>query len=108
MNNYSQFFEKRDTAQGNAASGGVRKGPIRAPDHLRATVRWDYQPDLCKDYKETGFCGFGGKTLKNNLNLFSLHSDRNLISLPYLHLKFLSQSVQYFIIIKIENDLIIF
>ncbi|XP_023974350.1 E3 ubiquitin-protein ligase RNF113A-like [Physeter macrocephalus] len=24
-----------------------------------ATVRWDYQPDICKDYKETGFCGFG-------------------------------------------------
>jgi RING finger protein 113A len=22
-------------------------------------VRWDYQPDICKDYKETGFCGFG-------------------------------------------------
>lgn len=39
----------------------VRKGPIRAPEHLRATVRWDYQPDICKDYKETGFCGFGGE-----------------------------------------------
>lgn len=36
-----------------------RKGPIRAPAHLRATIRWDYQPDICKDYKETGFCGFG-------------------------------------------------
>lgn len=24
-------------------------------------MRWDYQPDICKDYKETGFCGFGGK-----------------------------------------------
>lgn len=21
--------------------------------------RWDYQPDVCKDFKETGFCGFG-------------------------------------------------
>lgn len=59
MNNYAHFFEKKDTAQGNAASGGVRQGPMRAPDNLRATVRWDYQPDLCKDYKETGFCGFG-------------------------------------------------
>jgi len=39
---------------------GNRQGPIRAPAHLRATVRWDYQPDICKDYKETGFCGFGG------------------------------------------------
>ncbi|KAK7871442.1 hypothetical protein R5R35_010828 [Gryllus longicercus] len=59
LNNYTQFYEKKDTAQGNASSGMVRKGPIRAPTNLRATVRWDYQPDICKDYKETGFCGFG-------------------------------------------------
>lgn len=59
LNNYTQYYEKKDTAQGNAASGMVRKGPVRAPAHLRATVRWDYQPDICKDYKETGFCGFG-------------------------------------------------
>ncbi|GAB0094228.1 RING finger protein 113A [Sergentomyia squamirostris] len=59
LNNYTQFYKKKDTAMGNASSGMVRKGPIRAPAHLRATVRWDYQPDICKDYKETGFCGFG-------------------------------------------------
>ncbi|UYV78998.1 RNF113A [Cordylochernes scorpioides] len=35
------------------------KGPIRAPSNIRSTVRWDYQPDICKDYKETGYCGFG-------------------------------------------------
>lgn len=34
-------------------------GPIRAPSFLRATSRFDYQPDICKDYKETGFCGYG-------------------------------------------------
>jgi RING finger protein 113A len=22
-------------------------------------VQWDYAPDICKDYKETGFCGYG-------------------------------------------------
>ncbi|CAF3606468.1 unnamed protein product [Rotaria sp. Silwood1] len=60
INNYQQFYEKKDTAQGNASSGLVRnKGPIRAPAHLRVSVRWDYQPDICKDYKETGYCGFG-------------------------------------------------
>lgn len=59
MNNYAQYITKKDTAQGNASSGMVRKGPIRAPEHIRSTVRWDYQPDICKDYKETGFCGFG-------------------------------------------------
>lgn len=61
LNNYAQYYKKKDTAAGNASSGMVRKGPIRAPSNLRATVRWDYQPDICKDYKETGFCGFGGK-----------------------------------------------
>ncbi|CAG9834854.1 unnamed protein product [Diabrotica balteata] len=59
LNNYAQYYKPKDTAAGNASSGLVRKGPIRAPANLRATVRWDYQPDICKDYKETGFCGFG-------------------------------------------------
>ena len=32
------------------------QGPIRAPSFLRATCRFDYAPDICKDYKETGVC----------------------------------------------------
>lgn len=59
LNNYAQYIKKKDSVLGNASSGMVRNGPMRAPAHLRATVRWDYQPDICKDYKETGFCGFG-------------------------------------------------
>ncbi|UXI15922.1 Ribonuclease P protein subunit p30 [Sarcoptes scabiei] len=59
INNYVQYIPKKDTAFGNASSGHVRRGPMRAPDNIRSTVRWDYQPDICKDYKETGFCGFG-------------------------------------------------
>lgn len=34
-------------------------GPIRAATNIRTTCRFDYQPDICKDYKDTGFCGFG-------------------------------------------------
>ena len=26
---------------------------------MRTTTRFDYQPDVCKDYKETGYCGYG-------------------------------------------------
>uniref|UniRef100_A0A8C9UC48 E3 ubiquitin-protein ligase RNF113A-like n=1 Tax=Serinus canaria TaxID=9135 RepID=A0A8C9UC48_SERCA len=59
INNYVKYVKPKGTSMGNASSGTARKGPIRAPEHLRATVRWDYQPDICKDYKETGFCGFG-------------------------------------------------
>lgn len=36
---------------GNASCGMVKKGS----EHLHATVQWD----ICKDYQETGFCGFG-------------------------------------------------
>nr|XP_036880737.1 E3 ubiquitin-protein ligase RNF113A-like [Manis javanica] len=59
FSNYQKYMKPNGTSLGGASSGMVRKGPIRAPEHLRATVRWDYQPDVCKDYKETGFCGFG-------------------------------------------------
>ncbi|NWI04870.1 R113A protein, partial [Tichodroma muraria] len=59
INSYQKYVNPKDTSIGKASSGMVRKGPIRAPEYLRATVRWDYQPDICKDYKETGFCGFG-------------------------------------------------
>lgn len=34
-------------------------GPMSAPTHIRTSVRIDYQQDVCKDYKETGYCGFG-------------------------------------------------
>uniref|UniRef100_A0A914GYK6 Uncharacterized protein n=1 Tax=Globodera rostochiensis TaxID=31243 RepID=A0A914GYK6_GLORO len=51
--------EREDTIKGNATSGLNRLGPIRAQQYMRASVRWDYAPDICKDYKETGFCTFG-------------------------------------------------
>ncbi|KAI2491207.1 zinc finger protein [Fragilaria crotonensis] len=34
-------------------------GPLKATQFVRTTARFDYQPDICKDYKDTGFCGFG-------------------------------------------------
>lgn len=70
QNNYMQFYERKDTVQGNASSGMNRKGPMRAPLHLRATIRWDYQPDICKDWKETGYCGFGGAIATNIVMTF--------------------------------------
>lgn len=51
---------KQDSLKGNASSGLNRNGPIRATQFMRASVRWDFAQDICKDYKETGFCTFGG------------------------------------------------
>ncbi|CAG8530854.1 10662_t:CDS:2 [Ambispora leptoticha] len=56
---YKSYIKKRDTAAGSAASSKIKAGPIRAPANIRVTSRFDYQPDICKDYKETGFCGYG-------------------------------------------------
>jgi RING finger protein 113A len=34
-------------------------GPVKAPSNVRTITVLDYQPDTCKDYKTTGYCGFG-------------------------------------------------
>ena len=53
---YRQYTGKAESFD-RQVSGG--HGPARAPVHYRATARFDYQPDICKDYKDTGFCGYG-------------------------------------------------
>eukprot|EP01112_Ceratiomyxa_fruticulosa_P004896 TRINITY_DN1545_c0_g1_i7.p1 TRINITY_DN1545_c0_g1~~TRINITY_DN1545_c0_g1_i7.p1 ORF type:complete len:328 (-),score=77.59 TRINITY_DN1545_c0_g1_i7:70-1053(-) len=58
MSGYSDFIEKKDSIQIKGLKG-IKAGPVRQAANLRATSRMDYQPDLCKDYKETGYCGFG-------------------------------------------------
>ncbi|KAI8465840.1 MAG: hypothetical protein J3K34DRAFT_435633 [Monoraphidium minutum] len=39
--------------------GAGAHGPLRASAFVRVSARFDYQPDVCKDYKETGFCSYG-------------------------------------------------
>ncbi|KAK3718539.1 RNA-splicing factor [Vermiconidia calcicola] len=34
-------------------------GPVKAPTNVRMITVTDFAPDVCKDYKQTGFCGFG-------------------------------------------------
>lgn len=53
---YAKFTETRD--DGSSAKFKA-KGPMRAPANVRTVTVVDYQPDICKDYKETGYCGFG-------------------------------------------------
>jgi RING finger protein 113A len=50
------------SSKGSGSGSGSMKGtqgPVRAPSFVRTTSRFDYQPDICKDYKDTGFCGYG-------------------------------------------------
>lgn len=60
MNNYVDYtkgFRREHTIASEKGSG--MHGPLRGNVHVRSSVRFDYQPDICKDYKETGFCGYG-------------------------------------------------
>ncbi|CAH7667590.1 hypothetical protein BY996DRAFT_6434514 [Phakopsora pachyrhizi] len=60
------FDEKDGLYHGKSATkhqlpkGSAKYGPIKGgPDNIRTITVLDYQPDVCKDYKETGYCGFG-------------------------------------------------
>lgn len=54
---YKAGFRREHTISSEKAGGA--HGPLRASAHIRSSARFDYQPDICKDYKETGYCGYG-------------------------------------------------
>ena len=56
MAHYAKYTQERD--DGTSAKWKA-KGPMKAPANVRTVTVVDYQPDICKDYKETGYCGFG-------------------------------------------------
>lgn len=51
--NYQSFIQKNPNAPTK------QFGPIKAPTNVRTVTYMDYAPDVCKDYKLTGYCGFG-------------------------------------------------
>eukprot|EP00033_Pygsuia_biforma_P002366 GCRY01002617.1.p1 GENE.GCRY01002617.1~~GCRY01002617.1.p1 ORF type:complete len:310 (-),score=64.25 GCRY01002617.1:23-952(-) len=55
LSNYKSYIEVREKPSGKS----MHRGPVRAPSNIRVTAVIDYQPDVCKDYKETGYCGYG-------------------------------------------------
>ncbi|KAF9276925.1 hypothetical protein BGZ68_009650 [Mortierella alpina] len=54
MAGYKSHIQKSEVTNSK-----IKIGPMRASSNIRVTNRFDYQPDICKDYKETGFCGYG-------------------------------------------------
>lgn len=47
------------SSEQNKTQTGKKYAPMAAPSNVRVTTIMDYARDVCKDYKETGFCGFG-------------------------------------------------
>jgi RING finger protein 113A len=52
--NYTSFIEKNPDRL-NKPTVGPQKGST----NVRTITVTDFAPDVCKDYKQTGFCGFG-------------------------------------------------
>ncbi|OQE40272.1 hypothetical protein PENCOP_c006G08874 [Penicillium coprophilum] len=50
--NYQSFIQKNPDAPG-------KFGPVKASTNVRTITVMDYAPDVCKDWKQTGYCGFG-------------------------------------------------
>ncbi|KAF5834076.1 hypothetical protein DUNSADRAFT_9390 [Dunaliella salina] len=60
MNNYIDYragFRSEHSVASEKGRGA--HGPLRASMYVRSTSIMDYNPSLCKDYKETGFCSYG-------------------------------------------------
>jgi RING finger protein 113A len=55
---YNTFITTRDDGV-SAKLKAATKGPVKGGNNVRTITVVDYQPDVCKDYKETGYCGFG-------------------------------------------------
>lgn len=51
--NATSFIEKNPNAPTRVV------GPVKAATNIRTITVTDFAPDVCKDYKQTGFCGFG-------------------------------------------------
>nr|KAK5440721.1 RNA-splicing factor [Exophiala xenobiotica] len=51
--NYQSFIQK------NPDRLGKQVGPLKQSGNVRTITVTDFAPDVCKDYKQTGFCGFG-------------------------------------------------
>ena len=52
--NYQSFIKKNPNAPTKK-----QFGPTKAPTNVRTITMMDFKPDVCKDYKLTGYCGFG-------------------------------------------------
>lgn len=55
---YNTFTSTSNT-DNSTKPKGMAKGPVRANNNVRTVTMIDYQPSVCKPYKETGMCGYG-------------------------------------------------
>ena len=50
---YTQYIEPKLVPKAS------RIGPVKGSSNIRTTSRMDLQPDVCKDWKQMAYCGYG-------------------------------------------------
>lgn len=58
-NIYRGIKNYRDPLNDSKKASRIQFGPKKGAANIKVSCRFDYQPDICKDYKETGYCGYG-------------------------------------------------
>ena len=81
MNNYTDHRKgfRREHTIGAEKGSGIH-GPLRAPSNIRMTVRFDYQPDICKVSPCPCTFGISGLYCMSWKNAFR----RGMVFLPFL------------------------
>lgn len=66
---YRGLANQKSFIQKNPDAPDRKVGPIKAPTNIRTITITDMAPDVCKDYKLTGWCGFGDVSSSRFLRL---------------------------------------
>ena len=56
---YKGLANQTSFIQKNPDAPKKQVGPMKAPTNVRTVTFFDLKPDICKDYRLTGFCGYG-------------------------------------------------
>ena len=59
MKAYRAYIQPDDERKLAKAKVTGALGPQKSTGNVKSTITLDYQMDVCKDYKESGYCGFG-------------------------------------------------
>ena len=56
---YKSYITQNPDTLSSSSTSKKSIGPIKAPTNVRTITVTDFAPDVCKDYKNSGHCGFG-------------------------------------------------
>ncbi|EDR26395.1 RING finger protein 113A, putative [Entamoeba dispar SAW760] len=59
MSDKKKLIIPKGAGQIQQLGSGLRAKQTDTTTHFKKNCRYDYQPEICKDFYETGYCGYG-------------------------------------------------